>query len=438
MSQLFRDEVIRAQQAAYLGTIRVGHSPAFALVTLVAGCLAVALVAYGYWGEVTRKARVSGVLMPALGSLQLSASTAGVLIESRVIEGEHVEGGQVLFVLRTDHGTTSGDTAVLIAKNLDQRRATLITERGLRVLQASQRQQALSDNIRNTEASMRQAQGEADVAASRVLLSTKSVERYRQLAKEGFVADIQWQQKQEDLLDLQARAQTSERTRLSLARELQSLKADLVTSATQLGTDLALIDRNLAALTQEGTENDARKHIVINAPQAGTVTGLTVNLGATLPAGQTIATLIPNASGGKSSELQALLFAPSRTAGFVRAGQSVFLRYAAYPYQKFGMSQGKVIAVSQTPINPNDLPVGQAQALLSAAQSNEPLYRIKVQLAQQTITTYGQVQELKPAMALDADIVQETRAVWEWMLEPVLAASGLSKTLNSVPTQPGV
>jgi membrane fusion protein len=105
----------------------------------------------------------------------------------------------------------------------------------------------------------------------------------------------------------------------------------------------------------------------------------------------------------------------------VQSGQAVWLRYAAYPYQKFGMARGEVRDVSRTPVNPQDLPAGQAQALLQAAQSQEPLYRIRVRLAQQDIEAYGERQPLKPGMALEADVMQDRRAVWEWLLEPVLA-----------------
>jgi membrane fusion protein len=119
--------------------------------------------------------------------------------------------------------------------------------------------------------------------------------------------------------------------------------------------------------------------------------------------------------------LQAHLYAPSRTAGFVRTGQAVWLRYAAYPYQKFGLAQGDVIEVSQTPIAPQDLPPGQQQALSQAAQSIEPLYRITVSLANQSIFAYGRDHLLKPGMALEADVLQDRRAVWEWVLEPLLA-----------------
>jgi hypothetical protein len=56
-------------------------------------------------------------------------------------------------------------------------------------------------------------------------------------------------------------------------------------------------------------------------------------------------------------------------------------------------------------------------------QSHEPLYRVTAQLASQQVATYGRTQALKPGMALDADVVQDRRAVWEWLFEPVLAAA---------------
>ena len=90
------------------------------------------------------------------------------------------------------------------------------------------------------------------------------------------------------------------------------------------------------------------------------------------------------------------------------------------------MAKGTIQSVSSTPINAQDLPAGQTQALQSAAQSQEPMYRVTVALENQTINTYGQTQPLKAGMSLEADVIQERRRIWEWMLEPVLASSGLS------------
>ena len=420
-STLFRQEVLDAQSAQYLGSIRIGRNPRHATVAAVALLLAGALVAFAAWGQVTRKARIPGLLVSALGTLQLSATVAGTVVERRVSEGEFVQTGQVLFVLGTDRAGAQGDTAALVAQSLLQRQHTLQAERGLRELQARQRQQALGDRLRALALETTLAQAEAQFAERRVALAAKSVERYQELAAKGFVSEVQAQGKQEELIDLQTRAQAAQRSVATLQREQSTLRAEQTASATQLQTDLTQLDRSLAALAQDSTENDARRQLIVAAPQAGTVTALHAPLGSAVQAGQSLATLVPQAVAGEASALQAELYAPSRTAGFVQPGQEVWLRYAAFPYQKFGVAKATVASVSRTPVNPQELPPGQANALLAAAQSNEPLYRIKVALASQRVEAFGQEQVLRPGMTLEADVVQERRAVWEWVLEPVLA-----------------
>ena len=51
------------------------------------------------------------------------------------------------------------------------------------------------------------------------------------------------------------------------------------------------------------------------------------------------------------------------------------------------------------------------------------LYRIKVKLTRQTITTYGTEHPLMPGMTLEADVIQDRRKIWEWIAEPLLAVA---------------
>ncbi len=150
-----------------------------------------------------------------------------------------------------------------------------------------------------------------------------------------------------------------------------------------------------------------------------------------------LATLIPSIKNSvqaaddlTATPLEAHLYAPSRTAGFVAKGHQVLIRYQAYPYQKFGLQQGTVIDVSKTPFAPNELPPSLASTILSNAQQNilgfngnEALYRIKVRLDKQSIDAYGTLQSLKPGMTLEADVLQDRRKIWEWVMEPVLAVA---------------
>ncbi len=450
---LFRQQALAARTDSFLGAIRIGRPASFSLVTATALILAAALVAFATWGQITRKARVAGFLVPTMATVPLASSVAGVLTERRVADGDTVTAGQVLFVLDTDRAGTAGHTAALVDQSLQQRRVTLEAERTSRGQQSRDRQQALADRLRALDAELQRTADEAALARRRVELATRSHERFAVLAKEGFVSDIAAQQKQEEWLDLQARAQAAERAHLAQQRDAQALRDELKTTATQWATDAAQLERQLAALRQESTENESRRQVVVTAPQAGTVSAIHLPLGGLVQPGQAIATLVPGGKGsslGPSSAesrtasgaavtnpLQAHLYAPSRTAGFVEPGQSVWIRYAAYPHQKFGMAEGTVVAVSPSPIAPQDLPAGQQAALASAAQSAEPLYRITVALTRQTIDTYGTPQLLKPGMAFEADVMQARLAVWEWILEPVLAGAGGLKVLSAKPGSSG-
>jgi membrane fusion protein len=57
------------------------------------------LLAFATWGEVNRKARLSGVVVPSRGSLNISAPQAGVVMDLLLREGQSVQVGQFLLVL---------------------------------------------------------------------------------------------------------------------------------------------------------------------------------------------------------------------------------------------------------------------------------------------------------------------------------------------------
>jgi membrane fusion protein len=439
---LFRPEVQQAQSAQWLGVVRISHPIRYTVVAGVALVLGGLLVAFAAWGEVTRKVRVTGVLMPTGGSLNISAPQSGVIAERRVAEGQTIAAGAVLLVLNTERqsvqGSGVGDTSAQVAEQITARQHSLDQERSLRQLLTQQRSEVLTDRLRTLDAQLRQAADEITLLERRVALSQTSVQRYQQLAAEGFMADIQVQGKLEDQLDARGRLQSLERTRLALQQDRQTLAGEQQTLKAQLDTDEAQLARSQSSLRQEASENAARQTAVVTAPSSvgtpGTryrVTALNLQPGQAVQAGQTVATLVPEQTDADTPSVEAQLYAPSRTAGFVQAGQSVYLRYAAYPYQKFGLHTGRITSVSATPFAANELPPNLAQQLMAQAGSTEALYRIRVQLDDQAITSHGQSYALKAGLSLEADVLQERRKVWEWVLEPLLAARAQLKVLGA-------
>lgn len=430
---LFRSQVTQAKQASWLGGIHLAHNPRFSLIAGVALALAGALVAFGAWGKVARKVRVPGILMAQMGTLELSAPTAGVLLSQTVQEGEWVQQGQTLFVINTDKATPEGSASALLASHLAQRRTTLLSERASRQAQHTQRILHMTERIRSLSLESEQATQEQALAKRRVELAHKTWRRFEQMAHEGFVSDIQAQNKQEELIDLQSRLENTQRNGAALKREHSAAQAELNSLQKQGVIDLLQVDRSLASLDQETAENQLRKTSSVLAPQAGQISTLHLPLGAVIQAGQTIASMVPQTD-HPDPQLQphapliAALFAPTRTTGFIQPGQEVWLRLAAYPYQKFGLTKGHVVKISGTPIAAQDLPHGQGNALLASTQSNEPLYRIQVALASQHVFAFGEQHMLRPGMTLEADVIHDVRGIWEWIFEPLLAIHARQQT----------
>ena len=77
------------------------------------------------------------------------------------------------------------------------------------------------------------------------------------------------------------------------------------------------------------------------------------------------------------------------------------MRYAAYPYQKFGQYEGTVTHVSRSALAGNELPL-QLAALAQQA-SAEGFYKITVALARNDVTAYGRPQPLTAGMQLEAE-----------------------------------
>ena len=156
---------------------------------------------------------------------------------------------------------------------------------------------------------------------------------------------------------------------------------------------------------------DLRQPAVLRAPQDGIVSALFVEAGQQAQAGQPLLALVP-----QEARYEANLYALSHNMGFVHPGQTVYLRYGAYPYQKFGQYAAQVRDVAKTAAPLNELTDTAFPAL-----QNQSAYRIRAELAQDFILAYGEKQPLMAGMQFEADIVQDRRRIYEWMVEPLFS-----------------
>lgn len=416
---LFRPQVLAGRSAQRFGSVLIHQPWGYGVAALLAGSLILVITAFAFFGTYTRKATVNGLLMPEQGMLRIAAPGAGLIRDIRVVEGQRVETGEALFVISGERLSMAGETQERIAGQLRQRGALLERTRHLADERLSGQLRMLDNRLAAIATEQEQLRLEAGLLERRVGLAQAHLERQQKLVEAGFVALAQSQQAEAELLTLQGQQRSIQRTQVALGRERSDLLTQRQEAQLQHRSETAEADRALALLQQEQVENDARTELISVAPFAGTVAGLSAQEGQQVTAGTLLASLIP-----QGAPMLAHLYAAPRQAGFIEAGQSVLIRYAAYPYQKFGMARGRVTEVAKTPYAAQELPAHVASAIQEAGAPAELSYRISVALDEQSISVYGQKQLLKAGMLLEADIVQDRRRLYEWALEPIYSISG--------------
>jgi len=196
-----------------------------------------------------------------------------------------------------------------------------------------------------------------------------------------------------------------------LANQLIQLPTDI--SILELQREQQLYDFNREINNIEKNEINllAEQNYIVRTEVNSIVTHVLVKQGQFINAGQPLLTLRP-----ERSDLNAELYIPSHSIGLIKTGQSVMLRYDAFPYERYGTFKGELQNISQSVVAPNQL--------RNSLTYNEPVYQATVKLDQQFVSAYGQQIKLTPEMTLTADIQLDTVPLYRLLLEPIYRTTG--------------
>ena len=418
---LFRKAALDAQRGSDVGRIVLIRPITFLGLAIGGALCAAAIIAFLVVGAYTKRARVMGLLVPETGLIKVTAPVSGTLVEQHVREGQTVQAGQVLFVLDTERQLQPANGLTFSAgreleRVLSQRKSSLHNEQAQHQVLLNQQRGQLQDRLQALQLELTQLDQQIATQQERVTSSQSQLKRWQDLTEQKYAPEIALQQRRDEWLDQRNRLLALEQSRLQMRREQSSVASELQQLTTRAQLEGEQLHRAISDVDQAAINLETQRRVVVTAPVSGTATAILVEPGQAVSA-QPLASIVPT-----QAALQAHLYAPSRAAGFVEPGQSVRLRYAGYPYQKFGQHSGTVLAVSRSPLSHQELPAPMAN--LGQQLGGEGVYRITVQLDQQHMDAYGKKLPLSVGMQLEADILQDTRRIVEWMFEPVLSVKG--------------
>ncbi|MES2510332.1 MAG: HlyD family secretion protein [Pseudomonadota bacterium] len=415
-TKLFREEVLEARSTSAVGQIVLNPRLSMSWFAGISAVIGLTVVLFMTLGSYTRRSTVTGQLVPSAGVMRVFTPQPGVVIEKAVVEGQAVKKGDVLYVLSSDRlGTGSREIQLDIGAQVDERRRSLESEIARNRTVESGDVNLLERRVGILRAEAAAVQRQLEQQQIRLKIAEDARTRYQGLADQDYIPREQLFQKEAELSDQQSRMQQLQRESLTGQRELATAVREIEATRMRFANQNSLLQRSISSAQQELTEVEGRRRVVITAPEAGRATLVAGEVGQAVDTTRPLVNVVP-----EDGKLEARLYAPSRTIGFVRKGDKVLVRYQSYPFQKFGQYEGVVESVSNASVPATE----QIGFTLPDTPVGEPVFSITVRLNDQSVKTYGNQLPLQAGMRLDADILQETRRLYEWMLEPLYSISG--------------
>ena len=170
-------------------------------------------------------------------------------------------------------------------------------------------------------------------------------------------------------------------------------------------------------LSQEIAKQTHRQELLeLKASQAAIVKDLaTHTAGTVVQPGTVLLTLVP-----KEETLRAEVWVSNEDIGFVRKGQAVKLKLAAFPFQKYGMVEGTVEHVSADSADNNTS--NSPNPTDKSAKMQPLVYKALVALKAMRLEVDGERFPLGAGMQASAEILLGRRTVMEYLLSPVRKA----------------
>ncbi len=167
---------------------------------------------------------------------------------------------------------------------------------------------------------------------------------------------------------------------------------------------------------QELAKVEHRQRLLeLKAPQSGVIKDLATHTpGTVVSPGTILMTLVP-----RGETLRAEVWVSNQDIGFVRPGQPVKVKLAAYPFQKYGMVDAIVAQVSG---DATEAPSAntRSDALFGRDRPMGPLaFRANLELKSQHLLAGDARYVLSPGMQVVAEIKLGERTLLEYLLSPV-------------------
>jgi HlyD family type I secretion membrane fusion protein len=386
--------------------------------------LVVAMSAYAYFGHVDLVSECRSVARPETHLMRLFADRDGYVADIFVEEGDAVEAGASLFLIRSEKNITYSakvsdlsqtiplkerlyDIQIELARDT-LRQLESEHENTLRLLELDQQQNSLTLESTKSELQfwnreyadlLREFEGVETLFRDNLMpiteyndLKSRLERAHTEKQKAELEKSIVLSRK--EIIEKKIDREMSEYRNLKeiAEKELQNTILQKQTELQSLRSELE-VNRSMLSV-RDGPEavNPAEGGTVVRAERAGTVSELYVrNPGEYVSESTMLCTVVPG-----DCPLYMDITVLNRDIGFIETGMEIKYKFAAFPYTDYGLLRGEVTAISPSAVENH---------------ASGFVYRVKGSLEPDSFLIDGKVHPVMPGMTATAEIVTERRSI---------------------------
>lgn len=402
---LFRREAVESSTNRLHGEVSLAVPMSWQTIGFLLFGTLVIVASFLLLASYSRIEKVDGVIAPDRGVAGIVARRGGVLSEVKVVEGQSVVAGQVLAAIRTDEDVSGGGAQQRVLDAMGRQDSDLASQGSAIAASATADRSLLVARASSLRGEIADLDRQITEQATLIESARQDLDSVREVANRGFISGRDMRNREETLVSRRQRSSALSQERAAKFGALEEAvrgSARIDADARARGAELAASRSDLAR--QMAGSQTARSY-EITAPIAGTVSALGAKVGVSV-ADTRIMTIVPD-----KAILRAELAVPSQAIGFIAVGQTVRLAIDAFPYQKFGTIDARIVSVSATT-------PGMSQDV------GKPMtYPVVAEIPKAWVDAYGGRRKLLPGMSLSARIETERQSLLHWLLDPLFAVS---------------
>lgn len=402
---LFRTEVLAERAESRWGSVIVTQAPAlrWASIGLLLACGVGAALVLGL--DYGRKVRLAGYLEPKGGIAEVAAPATGRVAALHVREGAQVKRGQTLLALDLGRLDERGvPVHVLEAEHLA---ASINRLDELAEAQAARYETELRGAKRalvHLDEERRRLGEEMAVIQERRALLLSAEARLERLFQQGLVARAEYERQRQQTLAIGQSASQLGRALVANTAQKELRQTALARLGREYRIQQLRVQQDRAGLERRLEQARGEHRTTVVAPRDGVAAFLQFGLGDRVTPDQVLMTIAPDAPA-----FELVLLAGDAAAGRIAIGNEV--RFRVLGAQQDGDLVGAAVVreISRTPQKP--------YRLISWIAADGPVFRARAEVLE-----YPDNLGLRHGVRVDAFVVTKSKALWQWLVEPLLSA----------------